>query len=239
MLENIEKPFIFKIDIDNDFEITKGSLLEFMGYRSESYPEVLDDCFEILFKNLSRHYKPQAGFCICKKVSAAGKGFICEDVFFSTGKIIAERLRRSEHLAFFILTAGAEMDEWSGKLFSEDNTLLGYIVDCAGSELAENLADKVQNKLEEICKAEGLFITNRYSPGYCGWDTKEQKKLFSFFPDNFCGVSLNESCLMNPIKSISGVIGLGKKVAKQEYQCSICGRKDCFKKTIKKAGKYE
>ncbi|MCK7538940.1 MAG: hypothetical protein MZV63_52410 [Marinilabiliales bacterium] len=48
------------------------------------------------------------------------------------------------------------------------------------------------------------MITNRFSPGYCGWDVAEQHKLFSFFKDNFCGITLTESALMNPVKSVSG-----------------------------------
>jgi hypothetical protein len=72
-----------------------------------------------------------------------------------------------------------------------------------------------------------LNITNRYSPGYCNWSVSEQKLLFSFLPDGFCGIKLNDSALMTPIKSISGIIGIGQNVKMNEYNCNHCGVKDC------------
>ena len=74
----------------------------------------------------------------------------------------------------------------------------------------------------------GKKITNRYSPGYCGWDVAEQHKLFQLIPDNFCGVRLNESSLMNPEKSVSGIIGIGENVKYNPYTCRICDMKDCI-----------
>ena len=72
--------------------------------------------------------------------------------------------------------------------------------------------------------------TNRYSPGYCGWNVSDQQKLFALLPKNFCGVSLNENSMMLPVKSISAVIGIGKTVEKKDYQCSICDVEFCYKR---------
>jgi hypothetical protein len=62
---------------------------------------------------------------------------------------------------------------------------------------------------------------------------EEQKKLFSFLPKEFCGVSLTDSALMIPIKSISGIIGVGKNVEYKQYFCDTCGRKDCTYKAFR------
>ena len=108
--------------------------------------------------------------------------------------------------------------------------LRGYIVDSIGSETVEQVADWLERKLEEKSQLHGWKITNRYSPGYCGWSVAEQHKLFSFLPEKFCGITLTESALMLPIKSLSGIIGLGPLVKREEYQCSICDMKDCFRR---------
>ena len=78
----------------------------------------------------------------------------------------------------------------------------------------------------EIAKKK-MKCTNRFSPGYCGWNIKGQKELFSLLPENYCKISLTNSFLMNPVKSISGIIGIGKKVEWKDYQCTLCGKKDC------------
>ncbi len=95
--------------------------------------------------------------------------------------------------------------------------------------------DWLQNKIEERAIQDGLNTTNKFSPGYCGWNVIEQHKLFNLLPENFCGITLSESALMRPIKSVSGIIGLGKYVKKMDYQCQICEQENCFyrkKRTI-------
>ena len=105
-----------------------------------------------------------------------------------------------------------------------------FIVDTIGSEIAEKAADSLEIELQKIVQQNDWKITNRYSPGYCDWQVSEQQKLFSLLPEHFCGISLTESSLMIPIKSVSGIIGLGPDVKREEYQCSICDMKDCFRR---------
>jgi len=97
----------------------------------------------------------------------------------------------------------------------------------------EAAADIMQdNLLKEMISADKK-ITNRYSPGYCGWDVAEQQKLFQLMPDNFCGVKLNDSSLMDPEKSVSGFIGIGENVRYNPYTCGLCDMKDCIYRKLK------
>ncbi len=69
----------------------------------------------------------------------------------------------------------------------------------------------------------------RYSPGYCGWHITGQKKLFEELKPESIGITLNSSYLMQPIKSISGVMISGdKNIHFFENNFSFCA--DC--KTI-------
>jgi hypothetical protein len=88
--------------------------------------------------------------------------------------------------------------------------------------------DWLAARIEERAAAEGRKITNHYSPGYCGWNVAEQQRLFALLPPGFCGVRLTPSSLMVPIKSISGVIGLGPEVRKRDYECNVCEVEDCI-----------
>ena len=67
----------------------------------------------------------------------------------------------------------------------EGDLLRGYVYDVIGSEVVENAADMMQEELKAEAAAHGKKITNRFSPGYCGWDVAEQHKLFSFFQGQF------------------------------------------------------
>ena len=78
-------------------------------------------------------------------------------------------------------------------------------------------------------------MANRYSPGYCGWALSEQKRFFALFPENHCGIKLSDSCLMDPIKSVSGVIGFGRNVKKTAYECQMCELTTCIYRKIRLA----
>lgn len=147
---------------------------------------------------------------------------------FKPGKLILGQLKKSESLAVFLCTAGKEIGNMSRKAMSEKDLLRGFILDVIGSEIVEAATDKMQEDIEKSSADHGYKITNRYSPGYCGWDVNEQKLLFRMIPGNSCGITLNESSLMDPVKSVSGIIGIGKNVKKIPYTCNICNFQNCI-----------
>lgn len=51
-------------------------------------------------------------------------------------------------------------------------------------------------------------------------------------PDRPCGIELTESSLMYPIKSVSGIIGIGSRVERKPYGCTICRNTACYKRRI-------
>ena len=116
---------------------------------------------------------------------------------------------------------------------NERDFLRGYVYDVIGSEIVEAACDLMQAELENAAVASGNKITNRYSPGYCGWNVSEQHKLFQLIPYNYCGIKLNESALMDPEKSVSGFIGIGENVKNNAYMCKICDMKDCIYRKLK------
>jgi len=149
-------------------------------------------------------------------------------VIFDVKPIIFRQIKDAEEVALFICTAGPEIGERSRRSMKEGDLLRGYIYDVIGSEVVEAAADRMQEELREKMAIPGNGITNRFSPGYCGWDVAEQHKLFGFFRDNFCGITLTESALMNPVKSVSGIIGIGRDVRFAPYQCHLCEDKNCL-----------
>ena len=80
----------------------------------------------------------------------------------------------------------------------------------------------------------GKIITLAYSPGYCGWHINGQRKLFQYLHPEKIGITLNDSFLMIPLKSVSGVLITGKKgIHKFENNfsfCSLCETKSCLER---------
>lgn len=147
---------------------------------------------------------------------------------FHLNKMVCSALNNSTEVAFFICTCGGKVELYAKQLMKDGHTLEGLIVDLAGSEIAEGVADFIHKKIESDMAEYGLKITNRYSPGYCNWQVSEQQKLFSLLTENNCGVQLTTSSLMLPIKSVSGIVGIGKNVKNMGYSCAICETDHCL-----------
>lgn len=144
------------------------------------------------------------------------------------GKAVCNELQGTERLAFYICTAGKTISEKSASLLQGNDPVLGYIYNVLGSIITEVVSDLMLSFLKNETEINGDQLTNRYSPGNCQWPVSDQQKLFSFFHEDICGVSLNDSSLMHPAKSISGVIGIGKNVKYRECVCTLCSSKNCI-----------
>ncbi|EKD31769.1 MAG: hypothetical protein ACD_77C00254G0001 [uncultured bacterium] len=107
------------------------------------------------------------------------------------------------------------------------------MLDFLASQYADAVADYMSERINEYAIRASMGVSNRYSPGYCGWNVREQKMLFDFFPAKHCGITLTESCLMDPVKSVSGALAIGKDVIFKEYGCNSCNVKNCIHKSIK------
>ena len=150
---------------------------------------------------------------------------------FETGRVIAAQLRRSEQFVAFVATVGAGYFKWMDVVEARQDMVQTYISDCIGSQIVESVADYMEQHLQALLDVKELKRTNRFSPGYCGWLVKEQPKLFSLFPEERpCGIELTDSCLMLPVKSVSGIIGVGSDVRYLPYTCHLCDMKMCYKK---------
>lgn len=110
-------------------------------------------------------------------------------------------------LALFAVTLGDEISERISTLFDAGELAEGYILDQVASFAADELATIAGRRFQAEDTRDGLVVLP-YSPGYCGWHVSGQKALFARLGPEEIGISLNHSCLMHPLKSVSGVLVL-------------------------------
>jgi len=193
-----------------DIEVTNREIENMIGYPKSEIPEMVSQKINEIKKELGSFCSIRAGYKIFNDIQIRDNHFILGGKKFQSDKIIAGSLKRADSMAIFVCPLNA------------------YIIDIIASLIVEKATDKLQGMIEELVLVNQKQITNRYSPGYCGWNVSEQQQLFALLPDNFCGVRLNKAALMNPIKSVSGIIGIGQDVRKTAYQCNKCDIKDCL-----------
>ena len=207
-----------------------GEVAGYMGYNGADIPSPVNNLIIKSIDDAANYCDIQGGILVCNDIipdHAKKSIHIAEYELNIKGRLFNE-IKDSEKIALFLCTAGSDISNHSKRLMDKKDMLEGYILDIIGSVVVERAMDQIQEQFGNEMKASGYRITNRYSPGYCGWKTNEQFKLFNILPRDFCGVRLTESALMIPIKSISGIIGIGLHVEYQEYHCELCDAVNCI-----------
>lgn len=220
---------IFRLGFE-ELTIEPALIEDFVGFPPGMSPEPFPGIIGDLLAQAGDKIKPAGGYVVFDdfQTNPARKSITVQGVEFFTNTIVTKHLEKSAAVALFACTAGSEISRWAATFNDIGQSIHAYIVDSIGSIAVEKAMDAVQGRLKSELRLTGLGITNRYSPGYCNWDTAEQKKLFSLLPAGFCGITLTDSLLMKPIKSISGIIGIGKDVTYRKYTCNFCKDKHCL-----------
>ena len=206
-----------------DLGISLSEIYEQMGYEQAVPDEATVKETDMIIAEAKGFLRPRFCFFVQRELPD-----------FAIGKIIERQLKGAEAYAFFICTAGVEYEAFQERLKKEGDMVRVFIADAFGSVIAEKAADQMEQSLQENIDKLGWHHTNRFSPGYCGWHVSQQQLLFPLFKGETCGVKLTESSLMLPIKSVSGIIGLGPNVRHLDYTCGLCDFKQCYKRKKKK-----
>ena len=226
------REYNFKFD---ELCINQAELTSILGYGDSSLPEPFDSYLQMALMNARQFTDIKGAYQIVDEVKIVQNDFslLAGSHNFDVGKAVCKELKDVERLAFYVCTAGKTISDKSIDLLYGEYPVLGYIYDVLGSMITEAACDLMQSFLNMETQKGGDKLTNRYSPGHCQWQVFDQHKLFSLFPKNICGISLTESALMSPVKSVSGIIGIGKNVKYREYVCTLCSSKDCIYRKIR------
>ena len=235
------RPGLFEVIIDSrHLSVTIEDIGRLLGYVHKQTPEHFEKMIRDILLRFAEECEIRAGYRIVDATISAGRndGIHLGGVFFQLQTIVTSQLRNVEKTALFACTIGPRMEEWRRKLEKDREEVRAHLVDTIASAAVENATDLLHDHIRGKMLEQGLGVTNRYSPGYCGWSVAEQQFLFSLLPDGFCGITLTESSLMTPMKSISGIIGIGANAKREGYLCGRCERKNClYRESRRNAGK--
>lgn len=219
--------FFYNISLA-DLHIDLQELYLLMGYGDHTPDSTIVTMAEEMLKELASLCEPRCGYILVSGESVDKQNVNLEGVNLKTGAIITSALRKAESYAIFTATLGDKFDQWLAECQKRD-IVEEFVANTLGSILVEAVVSWLMEQIRLKADAEGLSITNNYSPGYCDWALDEQRKIFFFFAEDITGIRLTDSCLMLPIKSVSGIVGIGKQVKKQSYGCNICKMTNCVR----------
>jgi len=141
-------------------------------------------------------------------------------------------LKHATMIATFVVTIGSAVERLSRGWLRSGKVMQGAIADAIASQYVDAAGELLCDAVRRWAQARGCDTTPAYSPGYCGMTVRQQIPLFASLPAQRINVHRTPSCLMLPVKSISGLIGIGPadKVNPDGYACEACTHPDCVQR---------
>lgn len=212
--------------------VDRGEVLRYLGYPAGRAPsERIHGLLDAWIPEAMRCAAPRADYLILPVREKDGRRLRLQaaDELVEFRGAIGEFLGVAEWIVVFVATAGSQITARAAELVAAGEDVPGMIVNAVGSERAEAAETAVIEQVRARAAPHGFLPTLPYSPGYCGMALTEQRTLFSLFGGTAAGVSLSLHCLMQPIKSVSGLIGLGPAAAVQAdgSPCDRCELRNC------------
>ena len=129
----------------------------------------------------------------------------------SESRSLKINLEGCEYILLFAATVGMNIDRAIVK-YSAVSPAKAFVFQAIGAERIESLCDVFCRDIQVLSSERGFFTRPRFSAGYGDFALEYQKEIFAAL-DCYrqIGVSLNDSLLMSPTKSVTAIIGMRKK----------------------------
>ena len=137
-------------------------------------------------------------------------GGLCNFGAFSVQSAdLAKNLYGCESVLLFAATVGVGIDRLISK-YSRISPARSVIIDALGAERIEALCDAL---CEDFALENKAKLKPRFSPGYGDLPLEAQKDIFAVLDcPRKIGLSLNDSLLMSPTKSVTAFAGIVREV---------------------------
>lgn len=208
----------------------RGGVLERMGMASPSDLSARTGALlESATDEFARLAEPRG---VAEDVSAAEFAAVYEGEGLNSHETpLAQIWPRADSLALFAATLGEPVSTRIAELFAAGDMAAGFVLDAVASVSADLLTDRLACRFRKCVSGERTAVLG-YSPGYCGWHISGQRKLFERLGPDDIGITLNDSCLMQPLKSVSGVLVAGAapihRFPPEFWFCAECTTRQCL-----------
>ena len=153
-----------------------------------------------------------------------------EPPFTMEGNSIRKHLAGAERIVFLAATIGEAVEDAVTRHFDEGSYAYSVLLDAAATTAVEQTCDACEAMLRPQFAKEGFAMRWRFSPGYGDWDIHAQRSLLRLTRADAIGISLTESFMLCPRKSVTAVIGLvrgGSDGKELPRGCAVCSKLDC------------
>jgi len=148
-----------------------------------------------------------AAKCVPVEKNDGEKIVLSGDIIFES-RTVAELLKDCSEILIMGATAGERITR-SILRNSKGNFTRGVVLDAVASEMVDDCLPWMMNYFNNQLRRQNKQLTKkRLSAGYGDFNLRNQKKIFSLLNLKKLGISLNESSIFIPEKSVTAVTGI-------------------------------
>lgn len=185
-------------------DVDKSEVMRYLGAKAVNYET------EILIDECIKEFGTGTKYKVCyleSDVRTGGNEVIFKDFSFSSCDL-SKNLKNSRKAIIFAATLGINIDRYIMK-YSKISPTKSVVFDALGTERIEALCDTFNREIAEKYEKVGVFCKPRFSAGYGDFPLEIQEKIINMLDcQRKIGLTLNNSYLMSPSKSVTAVIGL-------------------------------
>lgn len=150
-----------------------------------------------------------------------------------TGELLIQQLSGAQAVIVAICTVGNRLEKKASS-YGNNDISYSFALDSAGSVAADLLVKQAYKYFSEIFANQGWRTTIPFNPGMVGWPLLHgQREIFNILDGLNRDVELGVSGLMNPLKTISMVVGAGPDIDPHGQACEFCtNRERCHFKVL-------
>ena len=189
-----------------DFSPDLKEVARYLGYRKAAGPDVdVMALMEKAAREMQVVMKPQAVFEVFDLKGGDEVSFA--DVTLNS-RDLTTNLAGCSKVALLAATIGPQVDALIRKNSSLD-PVYASILQATGAMFIEEVVDLVNDEIKKIAASQGLKTKPRYSPGFGDVPLEVQRDFFRLLPCTRIGLTLMDTLIMAPEKSVTAFVGLG------------------------------
>jgi len=145
-----------------------------------------------------------------------------------TSRSLSRNLAGCREVFLFAATLGIAVDTLIRRTAMLDSAK-ALVMQAAAAAVIEAFCDEENEKLRVEAAAEGLYLRPRFSPGYGDLSLDCQGEfLYILKAQKNIGLTVTDSGLMVPMKSVTAIIGISDiNTACHQQGCGECSKTDC------------
>ena len=215
-------------------ELDVSEALRYLGVGGGA-PEALRRQAEDMAGALTAALRPRYTYRVCALTHSGDSFLLPEANVVLSGNTAARMLAQCDQAVLLGCTLGPRFDTMLRTEQARDMAR-AVILDACGSAWVEAGCDEAEKEL--AARLPGRYLTDRFSPGYGDLPLDLQPAICAALDaQRRLGIHVTESCLMNPSKSVTAIIGLSDRPQAARIRgCAYCSMRETC--ALRKGGKH-